>query len=171
MFSLLSLTALHRWLMCPQFNLVFEETPRKFLHRQRKTSLGEKECLSKPIDQAERGKKHLRRLAPDLSVSPTVPPLSLAATCNLSSVINCLVAGSWMQTEEGFVFFFHLNVFLFCFFERSQMVYFASCDTWNSAASAHNCKFRILNRFLLSKKKKKNLFKFLFFFLFFNISL
>lgn len=93
--------------MCPQFNLVLEETPRKFLHRQRKTSLGVECCQNQLIRQSE-GRTSETSVS-DLSVPSTVLPLSFAAMRNLFSIINCLVAGRWMQTEEGFV---HFRVFL-----------------------------------------------------------
>lgn len=39
-------------MICPPFNLVFEETPHEFLYEERKTSLGEG-CLSERTDLSE----------------------------------------------------------------------------------------------------------------------
>lgn len=55
--------------MCPPFNLVFEETPHKFLYQERKTSLGEG-CLSKRTDQTEWGRD--RRTQTESSLAWTV---------------------------------------------------------------------------------------------------
>lgn len=55
--------------MCPPFNLVFEETPHKFLYQERKTSLGEG-CLSKWTDQMEWGRD--RRTQTESSLAWTV---------------------------------------------------------------------------------------------------
>lgn len=44
--------ALLRQMMCPRFNLIYEETPHELLYQERKTSLGEG-CLSEQTDQNE----------------------------------------------------------------------------------------------------------------------